>query len=74
VNRASIYKFIIKPFDRHDFELTVQRAIESFEDQQKHDNHVRNLGRELEASTLKIRQLEEQLQQLRAQLQQAGQA
>jgi diguanylate cyclase (GGDEF)-like protein len=31
INKGHIYKFILKPYDRDDMRLTVQRAIETFE-------------------------------------------
>lgn len=31
INKAGIYKFIVKPFDATDFQLTVRRAVESFQ-------------------------------------------
>lgn len=31
INQAQLYKFIIKPFDPHEFQLTVQRAVEAYE-------------------------------------------
>ena len=39
VNRAHIYQFFIKPFDPHDFILTVKRAVEAYELQMKLDTH-----------------------------------
>ncbi len=39
VNRAHIYQFFIKPFDPHDFILTVKRAVEAYELQIKLDTH-----------------------------------
>lgn len=39
VNRAHIYQFFIKPFDPHDFLLTVKRAVEAYELQMKLDTH-----------------------------------
>lgn len=65
VNRARIYKFVIKPFDRHDFELTIQRALEAWEAKHQHDLYVNNLKTEL-------RECKEQLQQAQQRLHQLG--
>lgn len=35
INKGGIYKFILKPFDRHDLILTVRRALESYVLEQK---------------------------------------
>jgi len=43
INKANIYKFIIKPFERADFLWTIERALENFELQQKHDAHLLSL-------------------------------
>ncbi len=66
VNRARIYKFVIKPFDRHDFELTVQRAIEAWEAKHQHDVHVNNLKTELRDCKERLHQAQQRLQQLGA--------
>ncbi|MEN9869010.1 MAG: hypothetical protein RL748_4600 [Pseudomonadota bacterium] len=39
VNRAHIYQFFIKPFDPHDFILTIKRAVQAYELQMKLDTH-----------------------------------
>jgi diguanylate cyclase (GGDEF)-like protein len=56
INKANIYKFILKPFDRRDLLLTVQRAIESYELQHKLDTYVKKLE---EKVRLRTRELEE---------------
>jgi diguanylate cyclase (GGDEF)-like protein len=43
INKANIYKFILKPFERTDFLWTVERAIENLELQQKLDQHLESL-------------------------------
>lgn len=41
INKAEIYKFIIKPFDTNDFVITIKRAIETFNmRQQLHAYHI----------------------------------
>lgn len=74
VNRARIYKFVIKPFDRHDFELTVQRAIEAWEARHEHDCHVSQLKTDLDSKTRELAECREKLQLAEARLQQLGQA
>jgi response regulator RpfG family c-di-GMP phosphodiesterase len=73
VNRARIYKFVIKPFDRHDFELTVQRAIEAWEARHEHDCNVNHLKTELDTRTQELLECRERLQLAETRLQQLGQ-
>lgn len=61
VNRARIYKFIIKPFDRHDFELTIQRAIESHDMQAEIDNYTRGLEQLVETRTQELQNRNQEL-------------
>jgi len=70
INRARIYRFVIKPFDRHDFELTVQRSIEAFEMKLELDDYVANLENKVEQRTLELQQRNDQLQAAHAQLEQ----
>lgn len=44
LNKAQIYKFILRPFDPDDLKLTVKRAIEAFEAQQELNEYRRTLG------------------------------
>lgn len=43
INKAEIYKFIVKPFDANDFKLTVRRAIEAHEMHRRLEAHHREL-------------------------------
>ncbi len=43
INRAGIYKFVVKPFDHHELMLTVDRAVEAFEMRQQIKHHVAEL-------------------------------
>jgi len=61
INKAHIYQFIVKPFDRHDFVLTVQRAVEArllqrevAAYQQQLEHKVEQRTRELQASAAQI--------------------
>jgi len=44
LNKAQIYKFILKPFDPDDLKLTVKRAIEAFESQRELNEYRLTLG------------------------------
>ncbi|MEN9866444.1 MAG: hypothetical protein RL748_2034, partial [Pseudomonadota bacterium] len=61
VNRANIYKFVIKPFDRDEFELTVQRAIEAYEMKRKFDAYVQNLTQKVTEYEALLQQRDEEL-------------
>lgn len=61
VNKAHIYRFILKPFDRQDFLLTVQRAIESFEMQEKIDSHQEKLEAEVAQRTQELEKTQAEL-------------
>ncbi len=62
INKAEIYKFIVKPFDAHDFLITVRRGVESYELQRQLEDYHRDLAnqvairtRELEVSQAELR-------------------
>lgn len=59
INRAHIFQFVIKPFDREEFELTVQQAIEAFQGKQKLNQHVRQMEGQ-------VMQLQQQLQEMQS--------
>jgi diguanylate cyclase (GGDEF)-like protein len=62
INRAGIYKFVVKPFDHHELKLTVDRAIETFEMRRQIERHVEELEDKVQQRT---RELEEANQALR---------
>lgn len=66
INRTRIFQFVIKPFDRHDFDLTVRRAVEAYEMKRKLDDHMHNLERKVEQRTQELRQRNEELLQAHA--------
>jgi two-component system cell cycle response regulator len=72
VNRARIYKFIIKPFDRHDFELTVQRAIETYESKRKFNNEVNDIKQRLKQCEQALQQRDDALKVAHTRLAQLG--
>lgn len=48
INRAQIYKYMLKPYDRDDLLLTVQRALELFDAQQELDAYRLDLEKKVE--------------------------
>jgi signal transduction histidine kinase/DNA-binding response OmpR family regulator/HPt (histidine-containing phosphotransfer) domain-containing protein len=54
INRAEIYKFIIKPFDAQDFILTIKRAVEAFDLRQKVDAYHSNLEAQIALRTSEL--------------------
>jgi response regulator RpfG family c-di-GMP phosphodiesterase len=58
INKAEVYKFIVKPFDASDFLLTVNRAIESFELQQQFSDRHAQLIAENEELTRRNAELQ----------------
>ena len=61
VNKAQIYRFILKPFDRQDFLLTVQRAIEAFEMQEQITSHQVSLEEQVALRTQELQNTHDQL-------------
>ncbi|MFC4158983.1 DNA-binding response regulator [Chitinimonas lacunae] len=61
INKAEIYKFIIKPFDRHDFLLTTRRAVEAYEMQRKLDRYHSDLEQEVQERTRQLLEKTEEL-------------
>lgn len=56
INRARIHQFVRKPFDREDFELTVQRSVADFEKKLKLADYVLNLESRLAQHALEMPQ------------------
>ncbi len=54
VNKAQIYKFVVKPFDREDLLLTVARALESYEMREQIEEHQRNLEQRIRERTIEL--------------------
>jgi signal transduction histidine kinase len=54
VNKAQIYKFVVKPFDREDLLLTVARALESYEMREEIEEHQRNLENRIRERTIEL--------------------
>lgn len=68
INRASLYQFIIKPFERRDFELLIKRAIEAYELKRTLDDYIQNLEIKIEQRTRDLEHSHQQLQEAYNQL------
>lgn len=68
INRASLYQFIIKPFERRDFELLIKRAIEAYDLKRSLDDYVQNLEVKVEQRTRDLEHSHKQLQEAYSQL------
>jgi diguanylate cyclase (GGDEF)-like protein len=69
IEKAKIYKFILKPFDPNELLLTVQRAIEAFELQLYLDCYHQNLEHEVEETKKELVQRTRELELKNNQLQ-----
>jgi len=58
INKAEVYKFIVKPFDAKEFLATVKRAIDKFDEQQEQSNRYAGLVAENRALQARIAALE----------------
>jgi two-component system, cell cycle response regulator len=63
INRAGIYKFVVKPFDRNDLLLTVDRAFEAWRLRRQVAEHIRDLEDKVRARTAELEAKAEALQQ-----------
>ncbi|MFT5164526.1 MAG: diguanylate cyclase (GGDEF)-like protein [Alteromonadaceae bacterium] len=63
VNKAHIYKFILKPFERVDFLWTAKRAVENYELQKKLDNHLQSLEQRVVERTNELAEKNRELEQ-----------
>lgn len=72
VNKAHIYKFILKPFERVDFLWTAKRAVETFELQKKLDDHMKSLEQRVHERTKELAAKNEELQQAYHKLEQVS--
>lgn len=64
INKAEIFKFIVKPFDAEDFLQTVEKAVELFEMKQQLQDYYQELEN-------KVKQRTEELERKNAELEQA---
>jgi diguanylate cyclase (GGDEF)-like protein len=63
VNKAHIYKFILKPFERVDFLWTAKRAVETFEQQKEKDDHLASLEKRSQAHATEMEKKNQELDQ-----------
>jgi len=70
INKANIYKFILKPFERVDLIWTIQRAIENFELQQQLELHLNSLETRVEQRTKELAEKNIELEQANEKLEQ----
>lgn len=63
VNKAHIYKFILKPFERVDFLWTAKRAVETFEQQKEKDDHLASLEKRSQAHAAEMEKKNQELDQ-----------
>jgi diguanylate cyclase (GGDEF)-like protein/PAS domain S-box-containing protein len=56
INKAEIYRFIVKPFDANDFLLTIRRGVESYEMRRQLSDYHKDLANQVR---LRTRELEE---------------
>lgn len=72
INRAGIYKFVVKPFDRHDLLLTVERAIEAYELRRQVDRHIEELEHKVKERTHELEAKNDALQRAYAEIEHAS--
>lgn len=70
VNRAHIYKFILKPYERQHVKDTIQLAVQAWETRQARQRDMSNLQSRLNASNAQLAACQLELAQLREQLKQ----
>lgn len=68
INRAGIYKFIVKPFDRDDLLITVDRAVEAFELRRQVDDYVHQLEAKVRERTAELESKNEALKLANAEI------
>lgn len=61
INRAKIYKFVIKPFDPHELMLTVERGIEAYELRKELDVYHRTLEEKVVERTRELKEKNDQI-------------
>lgn len=61
INKAQIYKFVVKPFDREDLLLTVARALEAFDMRNELDSYHQDLEAKIRQRTAELEEKNEQI-------------
>jgi diguanylate cyclase (GGDEF)-like protein len=73
INRAGIYKFIVKPYDRDELLLTVERAIEAFDMRRQLHRYVEELEQRVAERTEALEAANHALRLAYAELEKASQ-
>ena len=61
VNKAHIYRFILKPFERAELLRIITKAIETYEVQQQRDEYLQNLEAQVAENTQQLEERKEEL-------------
>lgn len=61
INKAQIYKFVVKPFDREDLLLTVARALEAYDMRNELDSYHQDLETKIKQRTLELEEKNAQI-------------
>ncbi|MBI3230701.1 MAG: response regulator [Burkholderiales bacterium] len=68
INKADIFRFIIKPLDSNDFLMTIKRAVESFEMNARIAAHQRDLETRIQERTAELQLANDSLKQHQTEL------
>jgi len=72
INSAGIHKFVVKPYDRDQLLLTVERAIETWEMRRRIDLHVQELEATVQQRTAELEQANAALRLANAEIERAS--
>lgn len=72
INRAGIYKFVVKPYDQKQLRLTVDRAIEASEERKRIDSQIQGLETKVGENLRKLERNIEALRRAHAEIARAG--
>lgn len=72
INKAHIYKFMLKPFESHDLLLTIARALEAYELRKNLSEYHRGLEEAVRQRTKELEEANRALQMANQRLEQAG--
>ena len=72
INKAEIYRYIVKPFDTNDFVLTIQRAVETFAMKRQLQSFHRDLEEKVKQRTAQLAEKNLELERANHALQEAS--
>lgn len=72
INSAGIHKFVVKPYDRDQLLLTVERAIETYEMRRRIDLHVQELEATVRQRTAELEKANDALRAANAEIERAS--